>query len=253
MSEVNKDRVQPRAIKGFLLARHISMPVFLSTKRSRVITIAAAGTLTLVTAVTAAAAALPAAGSVASAAAAGANLDMAAQHPAASTAFSGPNGPQQLIDFQRERSAEHTREARLTAARLREAQRREAAAAAQQSAEQSANTAATQQTQAAETAPSGSPQQITQSMLSQYGWSASQFSCLEPLWQQESGWSVTAENPSSGAYGIPQALPGSKMASAGADWESDAATQIRWGLQYIASLYGSPCGAWDHEEADGWY
>ena len=61
-----------------------------------------------------------------------------------------------------------------------------------------------------------------------------------------------ASNPS-GAYGIPQALPGSKMASAGPDWQSNPATQIRWGLGYIKGLYGSPCGAWAHEEADGWY
>jgi len=90
-------------------------------------------------------------------------------------------------------------------------------------------------------------------MLGSYGWSSSQFSCLQPLWNQESGWSVTASNPTSGAYGIPQALPGSKMASAGADWQTSAATQIRWGLGYIQSTYGSPCAAWSHEQAYGWY
>ncbi len=90
-------------------------------------------------------------------------------------------------------------------------------------------------------------------MLGSYGWAASQFSCLQPLWNAESGWNVSAANTSSGAYGIPQALPGSKMASAGADWQTDAATQIRWGLGYIRSVYGSPCGAWSHEQAYGWY
>ncbi len=99
---------------------------------------------------------------------------------------------------------------------------------------------------------SGSAQQIAMSMLGSYGWPSSQFSCLGPLWARESGWSVTAANPD-GAYGIPQALPGSKMASAGPDWQTNAATQIRWGLGYIKSLYGSPCGAWSHEEATGWY
>lgn len=84
-------------------------------------------------------------------------------------------------------------------------------------------------------------------------WSASEFGCLDSLWSRESGWSVTASNPSSGAYGIPQALPGSKMASAGPDWQTDAATQIRWGLGYIKSTYGSPCAAWPHEESTGWY
>jgi hypothetical protein len=105
------------------------------------------------------------------------------------------------------------------------------------------------------TAPvaSGSPQQIAQKMLGSFGWSSSQFACLDPLWEHESGWSVTADNPGSGAYGIPQALPGSRMASAGPDWQADAATQIRWGLEYIKGSYGSPCGAWAHEQATGWY
>jgi hypothetical protein len=101
-------------------------------------------------------------------------------------------------------------------------------------------------------ASSGSPQQIAEAMLGSFGWSSGQFACLDPLWAQESGWSVTAENPS-GAYGIPQALPGSKMASAGPDWETSAATQIKWGLGYIKDIYGSPCAAWAHEQATGWY
>jgi hypothetical protein len=101
--------------------------------------------------------------------------------------------------------------------------------------------------------PSGSPQQIARGMLGQYGWSASQFSCLEPLWAKESGWSVTVSNPGSGAYGIPQALPGRRMASAGPNWQDNAATQIRWGLGYIRGTYGFPCAAWSHEQADDWY
>ena len=100
---------------------------------------------------------------------------------------------------------------------------------------------------------SGTPEQIAQAMLSKFGWSSGQFSCLQPLWARESGWSVTAYNAGSGAYGLPQALPGSKMGSAGPDWQSSAYTQIKWGLGYIKDMYGSPCGAWDHEEADGWY
>jgi hypothetical protein len=100
--------------------------------------------------------------------------------------------------------------------------------------------------------PSGSAQQIAMAMLASYGWSSSQFGCLDPLWERESGWNVFAYNPD-GAYGIPQADPGSKMASAGPDWESDAATQITWGLSYIQATYGSPCAAWSHEEATGWY
>jgi len=90
-------------------------------------------------------------------------------------------------------------------------------------------------------------------MLGSFGWSSSQFSCLDPLWEHESAWSVTAANPGSGAYGIPQALPGSRMASAGPDWQTSADTQIRWGLQYIKDTYGSPCAAWSHSQATGWY
>ena len=105
----------------------------------------------------------------------------------------------------------------------------------------------------AASAASGSAQRVAEGMLGRYGWSSGQYSCLYPLWERESGWRVTAENPSSGAYGIPQALPASKMASAGPDWRTDAATQIRWGLGYIRGRYGSPCAAWAHEKAHGWY
>ncbi len=145
-------------------------------------------------------------------------------------------------------------EARRAAARKRAAE----LAARRAAAEAAADEAARQQAQQSQAVPpglaaSGSPQQIALGMLGSYGWSSSQFSCLDSLWNEESGWNVYATNPSSGAYGIPQALPGSKMASAGPDWQTDAATQIRWGLSYIQSLYGSPCGAWAHEEADGWY
>ena len=115
--------------------------------------------------------------------------------------------------------------------------------------------AAIAQRQAARKRPaaSGSPRQIAQAMLGSFGWSSSQFSCLDPLWEHESRWSVTAANPGSGAFGIPQALPGSRMASAGPDWQTSAATQITWGLRYIRDTYGSPCAAWSHEQATGWY
>jgi hypothetical protein len=97
------------------------------------------------------------------------------------------------------------------------------------------------------------PQGIAAALLPSYGWSASQMSCLVPLWMGESGWRVSAENVSSGAYGIPQALPGSKMGTAGADWRTNAATQIKWGLGYIQERYGSPCGAWGFKQGHGWY
>ncbi|WP_106586618.1 aggregation-promoting factor C-terminal-like domain-containing protein [Murinocardiopsis flavida] len=101
--------------------------------------------------------------------------------------------------------------------------------------------------------PSGSPKSIAKGMLGDYGWGGDQFNCLEPLWEKESNWNPSAKNPSSGAYGIPQSLPGSKMASAGSDWESNPATQIKWGLGYIEDRYGSPCGAWEHSQSNGWY
>lgn len=88
---------------------------------------------------------------------------------------------------------------------------------------------------------------------SRYGWGSGQFSCLSQLWQKESGWNYRAYNASSGATGIPQALPGSKMASAGSDWATNASTQIAWGLNYIKSRYGTPCAAWEHSRALNWY
>jgi len=99
----------------------------------------------------------------------------------------------------------------------------------------------------------GTAQQIGYNMLPSFGYNqTTEWTCLLDLWNQESGWRYDAYNPS-GAYGIPQSLPGSKMASAGSDWLTDPTTQIKWGLGYIQSVYGTPCGAWDHEVADGWY
>jgi hypothetical protein len=97
------------------------------------------------------------------------------------------------------------------------------------------------------------PRVIAAALLSEFGWSQDQFSCLDSLWTRESNWNVHADNPSSSAYGIPQALPGSKMASAGADWATNPVTQIRWGLGYIQDRYGSPCGAWGMSQSHGFY
>lgn len=98
----------------------------------------------------------------------------------------------------------------------------------------------------------GDPKTIASALLSSFGWSGSQFGCLVSLWNRESGWRTTAANPS-GAYGIPQALPGSKMSSAGPDWQNNAETQIRWGLNYIKQRYGSACAAWSFKQGHGWY
>ena len=96
-------------------------------------------------------------------------------------------------------------------------------------------------------------QAYARNLVAQNGWGDDQWNCLYSLWNRESGWRSNAANSSSGAYGIPQALPGSKMASAGADWQTNAATQINWGMSYIKGRYGTPCGAWGHSQSVGWY
>ena len=262
------------------------MPSFMNSKRSKLITIAAAGTLTLATAISAAAATLPT-GSEADAADAHmltqkVHIDTLSQAQR-SVSFDEPQYglPQRGTTYESaalkaavaKAAAQKAAAAKAAAAKAAAAKAAAAKAAAQQAAQQQAAQQQAAQQQAAQqqatqqpatqqqttaqqpaaSAPSGSPQQIAEQMLSQFGWSSGQFSCLQPLWALESGWNVYASNPSSGAYGIPQALPGSKMASAGPEWQSDAATQIRWGLTYIQGSYGSPCAAWSHEEADGWY
>ncbi|UFU15156.1 hypothetical protein LQK89_05510 [Curtobacterium sp. C1] len=102
--------------------------------------------------------------------------------------------------------------------------------------------------------PAGA-QAYARSAIGAYGWGSDQFSCLVSLWTQESGWRANALNVSSGAYGIPQSLPANKMGVAGADWRTNAATQINWGLAYIHDAYGSPCAAWNHEMSENphWY
>lgn len=100
--------------------------------------------------------------------------------------------------------------------------------------------------------PAGA-QAYAHSRFSAYGWGDDQFGCLVALWNKESGWNYQAYNRGSGAFGIPQALPGGKMASAGGDWQTNAATQVNWGLGYISGRYGDPCGAWSHSQSTGWY
>jgi hypothetical protein len=100
--------------------------------------------------------------------------------------------------------------------------------------------------------PSGTAQAYAAQLVASRGWASSEFGCLVNLWNRESGWNTHAANPS-GAYGIPQALPGSKMAIAGGDWQNDYKVQISWGLSYISGSYGSPCGAWAHSESYNWY
>jgi hypothetical protein len=253
--------------------------------RSKAVALIAAGAFTVATAATAAAATWPAAQAV-PAASSGPAAPSGSSGPAVGRvheadagslltvtgqklqlqAFQQSTSDQalqayQLRDQAAQLSAAHWNTARAQAARKLAAKQAATAQATQNGAIQ--NTATAQPTASAQPTPSaaasaaalasGSPQQIAQAMLASFGWSSSQFSCLDPLWAHESGWSVTAYNAGSGAYGIPQALPGSRMASAGPDWQNNAATQIRWGLEYIKGTYGSPRAAWDHEQATGWY
>jgi hypothetical protein len=222
----------------------------MSTKRARVITAATAGTLTLATVASVAGLTLSTSTAAAGTADAYMTSDTATMQAAHSDA--GSTSAQQMAMFSKGRAmqAEHQQAAAEKAAAAKAKAEAKAEAAKAAKAKAAANAAVKAK---AATTPSGTPQQIAQQMLGQYGWSSSQFSCLNPLWEQESRWSVTAENASSGAYGIPQALPGSQMATAGGDWHTNAATQIKWGLTYIQSRYGSPCGAEAHEQSAGWY
>ena len=99
----------------------------------------------------------------------------------------------------------------------------------------------------------GTVQAIAYSKMARYNWGRDQYSCLVKLWNRESNWRVNAYNSSSGAYGIPQALPGNKMAVEGADWLTNPETQINWGIGYIKGRYGTPCGALAHSDRLHWY
>ncbi|QKW18313.1 transglycosylase SLT domain-containing protein [Kitasatospora sp. NA04385] len=120
-------------------------------------------------------------------------------------------------------------------------------AAKDKAAKQQQNAAAAQSSLAS--IPAGSVQDIARQIIGD----DTQFQCFSQIVKRESGWNYTATNASSGAYGLVQALPGSKMASAGADWRTNPATQIKWGLSYMNSRYGSPCGAWSFWQAHNWY
>jgi len=152
---------------------------------------------------------------------------------------------------------DHARASAAAARAAAEQAAAEQAAAAVAAAEQAAaDKAAADRTAAAQrasrSARNADPRAIARALLAARG-QAGQFSCLDSLWTRESEWRWDADNPSSSAYGIPQALPGSKMASAGTDWRTNPETQIRWGLGYISQSYGTPCAAWRHSQANNWY
>jgi hypothetical protein len=241
----------------------------MSTKRARVVTVAAAGTLSLATVISVAGVTL----STAATAAGTSDAFLTSVNSKTATVqaadLAGSSNGGQAISFSQVRALQAEHEQKVAAEKAAAAKaakakaeaakaKAEAARAAKAKAEAKAEAAKAARARAAAnaavktqavSAPSGTPQQIARQMVG----SSSQFSCLNSLWEHESGWSVTAENASSGAYGIPQALPGSQMATAGGDWRTNAATQIKWGLTYIDSRYGSPCGAWAHEQASNWY
>jgi hypothetical protein len=164
------------------------------------------------------------------------------------------------------RLASARNQANVSAAAAQEKNRRDAAVAAAAAAKARQETAA-QAARAAERAALAKkrqavlaraqedPKAVARLLMADYGWGDGQFGCLDHLWIGESNWNFKATNSSSGAYGIAQALPASKMASAGADWRDNPATQIKWGLGYIKSSYGSPCNAWAFWQSNSphWY
>ena len=105
----------------------------------------------------------------------------------------------------------------------------------------------------AATPETGSIKEFAYSLVNKNNWGRDQYSCLVALWERESNWRWDAMNKSSGAYGIPQSLPGRKMAEMGADWATNPETQVRWGISYIKSRYGAPCGAMAHSNKFNWY
>jgi murein DD-endopeptidase MepM/ murein hydrolase activator NlpD len=149
--------------------------------------------------------------------------------------------------------AEHQVQIDRAAAQTRAEAEAKAKAEAKARAEAAAERRRKQLRQKAARSAQRDPQAIARIMAADRGWGAGQFSCLVSLWNRESGWNYRATNPSSGAYGIPQSLPAGKMASAGSDYRTNPVTQIKWGLDYIADRYGTPCGAWGHSESSGWY
>ncbi|MBY0689485.1 hypothetical protein K5S26_13210 [Microbacterium marinilacus] len=124
----------------------------------------------------------------------------------------------------------------------------DAEAAAQAEEERAAAEAA-----AAANTPEGAQATAERLASETYGWGSDQFGCLVSLWNKESGWNYQASNASSGAYGIPQSLPGDKMATVADDWATNATTQVTWGLDYISRAYGTPCAAWAHSQSVNWY
>lgn len=178
--------------------------------------------------------------------------ELAAKPVALQSAADAPAEQKAGIDAQTSAADDRARadakaEARKKAEARAEA-RHEAAKKAERDRERKLAASRSAERTEAVSAPSGSPKQIARQIIG----SDSQFQCFSQIVERESGWDVHAQNPS-GAYGLVQALPGSKMASAGPDWRNSATTQVKWGLNYMKDRYGSPCGAWSFWQANNWY
>ncbi|MFC5908990.1 lytic transglycosylase domain-containing protein [Streptacidiphilus monticola] len=152
-------------------------------------------------------------------------------------------------DAQQSAAQAAAQKAAAEAARIKAANAAKAKAAAEARAQQQAAARAASRATLAKAYTKGSVQAMALSIIG----SETQYVCFSNIVTRESGWNYTAENAASGAYGLVQALPGSKMASVGADWRTNPATQIKWGLNYMNSRYGSPCGAWSFWQAHNWY
>lgn len=145
-------------------------------------------------------------------------------------------------------------QAQLSVAVATEKERLDAAAAQAAAAAAAAEAARVAAELEASRGYTGTPREIARQMAAaEYGWGEQQFQCYDNIIMRESEWVITATNPSSGAYGIPQALPAEKLAAAGDDWRTNPVTQITWGLDYIEERYGTPCDAWSFKQSVGWY
>ena len=183
-----------------------------------------------------------------------AGSELAAKPIALQTAVDSPSAQKVGIDAQTTAADDRARsdakdEARKKAEARAETRQKAAEQAKKAERERQRKQAASRSAERGESAsPSGSPKQIARQIIG----SEKQFQCFSSIVERESGWDVHAANPS-GAYGLVQALPGSKMASAGPDWRNSASTQIKWGVGYMKDRYGSPCGAWSFWQANNWY
>lgn len=174
----------------------------------------------------------------------------AAPSPSSSSADAEKQAAEQTAADAAAADAAAAAQAEAQAAAAREAEAAAAAAAAEQAAAEEAARIAAAAVPVDD--PAGA-KAYAASVLGSHGWEASQMTCLDTLWNKESEWLTSATNASSGAYGIPQALPGTKLATAGGDWQTNYRTQINWGLTYIESRYGSPCSALNFHYANNWY